>query len=258
MATGGQVAQLTAVAGLLRRTRDVVVVTGAGISAASGIETYRSDGRQWDDQELVEKMRGSAYRDHLPALWRHWDGLRGQVTDAAPNAAHTALAAWERHLTSAGGQLTVVTQNIDDLHQRAGSTAVEPLHGQLLRVRCVDDCGAVGPLGDRDGEGVPRCQSCGGPQRPDVVLFDERLDPLVHHRAKSAARWCEAIVYVGTSGQVRPASHLHEYSPPEAFRILLNQDPWVGGGEVFDLVALGPAEEQLPALVDLLRTDGAG
>ena len=175
----------------------MVVLTGAGVSVASGLRPYRGPGGLWTDQpELAARMTAGAAPDDL---WHLFGPLRGELARAEPNAAHRALAALEARVP-----LTVITQNIDGLHQRAGSQSVVELHGALGRSRCVA-C-------DRVTEDLvphvtaPRCE-CGGALRPDVVLFEEPLPVDAEYAAKRALRDCDLFLAIGTSGTVSPASN---------------------------------------------------
>lgn len=231
--------------------RNVVVVTGAGISAGSGIATYRSAGSGWDNPRLERISTGAQAGNHLPELWGFWGPLRAQTAAAAPNAAHRALAAAEANVVAAGGTFLVVTQNVDGLHVRAGSANVVEMHGTLHRSRCksrscgtvIDDARVPAP-----GE-VPGCPTCGRGMRPDVVLFGERLPSTVKKLVLPALGRADLCLYVGTSGNVAPASELVEVTKRAGGRcVLVNAEAWVSGGAVFDDVVLGPAEDMLPDL----------
>lgn len=184
-------------------SRSIVILTGAGISAESGIPTFRGADGLWEGHRLEDVATPQAFA-RRPELVQRFYNLRRQrlqQPDVAPNAAHLALARLERVLP---GRVLVVTQNIDDLHKRAGSRAVIHMHGELLKVRCLG-CGAVVPwLGDIE-EGS-RCPGCGvaGRLRPHVVWFGEM--PIGLPQIEAALTGCDLFVAIGTSGVVYPAA----------------------------------------------------
>ncbi|MEQ9073560.1 MAG: Sir2 family NAD-dependent protein deacetylase [Sandaracinaceae bacterium] len=224
----------------LRSARKVVVLTGAGVSVASGLRPYRGPGGLWTEQpELAARMTAGAAPDDL---WRLFGPLRGELARAEPNAAHRALAALEARVP-----LTVITQNIDGLHQRAGSQSVVELHGALGRSRCVA-C-------DRVTEDLvphvtaPRCE-CGGALRPDVVLFEEPLPVDAEYAAKRALRDCDLFLAIGTSGTVSPASNFVRSAAYEgAHTVYVNLTPMDPPNPAFRQTVLGRAEDVLPALL---------
>jgi NAD-dependent deacetylase len=170
------------------------------------------------------------------------------VDRAHPNAAHLAIADVER-IAPADARVTVLTQNIDGLHQRAGSTNVVELHGSLFRTRCTR-CDAP-PFEDRVAHPeAPSCARCGAAQRPDVVLFGEALDADDEWAAKKALRECDLFIAVGTSGTVSPASNFVRSAAYEGARtILVNLEPMTIPNPAFAEEILGRAEDVLPALL---------
>jgi NAD-dependent deacetylase len=178
----------------------VVFFTGAGLSAESGIPTYRGKGGIWSEYNYEDFACQRAFDRDPDKVWDFHDRRREKVGACAPNDGHGVIAE-----VQARQDATVVTQNIDGLHQRAGSRDVLELHGSLWRVRCDRD-GVV-----KDDLSVPmsprRC-SCGGFWRPDIVWFEDALDPRVVRRAEDALHACDLLVSVGTSGVVYPAANL--------------------------------------------------
>src|SRR5262245_54656484 len=164
-----QTPDLEAGATKLRGAKSVVVFTGAGVSAESGLPTFRSGGdAMWRREDIQNYAYPAGYRRHAPKSW-HWYAQRAAAAlKVAPNPAHHAIATMEGRVP----EFLLVTQNIDNLHQRAGSAKVVELHGNLRRVRCFD-CGAMSDWPDPIGD--PACESCGGLLRPDVVMFEEML-----------------------------------------------------------------------------------
>jgi len=189
-----------------------VVFTGAGVSAESGVPTYRSgsDGL-WSAQNMERFANPRGYHKHLPESYEWYRARAEGVRAVAPNAAHTAIA----RLSSLVPSLTLVTQNIDSLHQRAGSDGVIELHGHLRTARCAR-CGSH--IEWREAPPDPRCV-CGGMLRPDVVMFTEMLPEAAYQSALEAADGCDVLLSVGTSNQVFPAAEIP--------RIALDAGAWV-------------------------------
>lgn len=228
-----------------------VVITGAGISAPSGIATYRAGGSSWTDPRLESISQASRYGNHLPELWTHWGQLKRTMKDAVPNPAHLALAEAQLAAEAAGGSLIVATQNIDALHARAGSTTVVELHGSLFRSRCIRKT-CIAPFEDdtipEAGE-VPRCEKCGRPLRPDVVLFGEILSSGMLRRLEEQLEAADLCVYIGTSGEVWPVSDLVMVAARKGARcVLINAEPWEHPHPSFHETVIGPAEELVPGL----------
>lgn len=179
----------------------VVALTGAGISASAGLGTFRGAGGRWTaSPELERAMHAQYLPGNIGLMWQVWGGLRREAVQAGPTPAHRALA-------RAG--TTVITQNVDGLHQDAGSTEVLEVHGSAARARCLDrGCAWRGANPDPPPGDVPRCPRCDGLLRPDIVLFGEALDPQVWAAAETAATSCELFLAIGTSAFVTPAKWL--------------------------------------------------
>jgi NAD-dependent deacetylase len=193
---------IDAAARALRGANFVVVFTGAGVSAESGIPTFRSgENALWANAELEQYANPRGYRRRSSDAWR-WYAKRAQIArEAEPNPAHHAIAEIERRVP----EFLLATQNIDGLHHRAGSEKILELHGTLRRVRCFD-CSHYADWPDPIGE--PECAHCGGLLRPDVVMFEEELPPGAMDRAIHAARTCDVLLSVGTSNVVWPAAEI--------------------------------------------------
>jgi NAD-dependent deacetylase len=191
----------------------IVFFTGAGLSAESGIPTYRGDGGMWAQYDYRECACQQAFNRDPERVWDWHEERRRFVAGCAPNAAHDAIAAIQR----ARPGTWIVTQNVDGLHQRAGAVDVLELHGSLWRVRCAG-CRAI-----RDDTSVPlasrRC-TCGGWLRPDIVWFGDYLDTAVVAAAERAIRNCDAFVSVGTSGTVYPAAQLPQIAAAEGATLI--------------------------------------
>lgn len=189
----------------LTGARSVCVLTGAGISAESGIPTFRGAGGLWREYRAEDLATPAAFRRDPKLVWEWYDWRRGLVRAARPNAGHEALAEFERRRPEG---FTLVTQNVDGLHERAGSRRVHRLHGSLWIVRCT---GCKNETWDERvplPELPPRCDACGGMLRPGVVWFGEVLPEDALDAAVAAASACEVMVVAGTSAVVYPAAAL--------------------------------------------------
>jgi NAD-dependent deacetylase len=227
----------------------VVILTGAGISAASGLPTYRGPGGLWNtDPSLAATLHAGV--DPV-LLWRAVAPMALAVRAAAPSLAHLALARYEAQLHEQGGTVTVITQNIDGLHTRAGSQRVIELHGALGRRRCSrEGCDLPAFAAEDSPPEPPPCPRCGAPLRPAVVLFGEPLGADEEVGAKRAMRGCDLFLAIGTSGTVSPASNLVRSAEFEGARTLLvNLTPMTPANPAFDREILGPADEIIPALL---------
>jgi NAD-dependent deacetylase len=186
--------------------RRVLVLTGAGVSAESGVPTFRGGGNSavWKGLPFDVISSGAMLERNLPAVWEWFDYRRDLLRACEPNAAHEAIASWQERFAD----LTLVTQNIDGLHQRAGSRNVVQLHGNIWRARCTV-CRLVHEI-SAAGERSDACDECGHALRPDVVLFGEMLPAGAFEFAVQRASQCELCFVVGTSGLVYPAASLPE------------------------------------------------
>ena len=196
----------------LRDARHVVVFTGAGASAESGIPTFRDAlTGLWEHFNPAQLATSEAFRADPALCWGWYEWRRQKVAQAKPNGAHLAIAELARHVPN----LTVITQNVDDLHERAGSRDVIHLHGRLHSPRCID-CGQPYTLPltsdalPEDGSRIepPRCSACSGYVRPGVVWFGEMLPEDAWSAGLAAAEGCDVFLSIGTSGIVYPAAEL--------------------------------------------------
>lgn len=221
----------------------VFILTGAGISRESGIATFRDAGGLWERYPIEQVATPQAYRRN-PALVHEFYNLRRRgAIEALPNAAHEALRRLEDRL---GERLTLVTQNVDDLHERAGSRRLIHMHGEVRKLRCVD-AGHVFDWSD-DADCETQCPECYASVRPHIVWFGEM--PLHMDRIGQALEETDVFCAVGTSGTVYPAAgFVSEAKAHGALCIEVN--PEATGGP-FDLRLVGPATEQVPLLVDAL------
>lgn len=222
----------------------IVVLTGAGISAESGVPTFRDADGLWEGHRVEDVATPEGFERDPDRVQRFYDERRRAVASVAPNAAHRALARLEGAL---GDDLLVVTQNVDDLHERAGTAELVHMHGELRRARCLA-CGAR-PVWDGDLEPRPQCPACGKRMlRPDVVWFGEL--PYDLDRIERAVIACDVFVSIGTSGAVYPAAgYVALASAFGARTIELNLEP-SDAAVPFDDARAGRASDLVPAWVD--------
>lgn len=236
---------------ILRASRSTLIFTGAGISVKSGIPPFRGAGGLWEkvDPSFIEI---GFFLRHPEESWRKIREIFYDNWGAAkPNAAHYALA----DLQKSGLAQTLVTQNIDCLHQRAGSPGVITFHGSLERLVCLN-CGDFFPAETRyTGQNKPACPGCGGLLKPDVVFFGEGIPEDASNAAFDAAQHAGAVLVAGTSGEVMPAAMIPRVAKQAGATVIeVNPEPsaFVRDG-VTDLFLQGPAEEILPELVRAAR-----
>jgi NAD-dependent deacetylase len=188
---------------LLRSARHVAVLTGAGISAESGVPTFRDAmSGLWGRFRPEDLATPEAFRRNPDLVWRWYRDRRLRLRDIEPNPGHRALVELERRVP----RFTLMTQNVDRLHARAGNRDVVELHGNIATVSCFDRRHPAGEFADTDA--VPSCRICGSPLRPDVVWFGETLPQESLERARQATRSCDLFLSVGTSNLVEPAASL--------------------------------------------------
>lgn len=224
----------------------VVVISGAGISAESGLKTFRGNDGLWEGHRVEEVATPSAWAADPARVLRFYNERRKQVRLARPNPAHRALAELEQ-----GYHVDIVTQNVDDLHERAGSSRVLHLHGEIMLGRSTIDAGCLVPLGDRDialGDTCPR----GGQLRPHVVWFGEEVPALA--AAADLVAQADILLCVGTSLQVYPAASLVFLAPDEARRIVIDpQIPEAISRTSFECLARLASEGVPLVTAELLR-----
>lgn len=232
--------------------RNIVVLTGAGISAESGLRTFRAEDGLWEDHRVEDVATPGAFRRDPDLVQRFYDERRANILAAQPNPAHEALARLGREWA---GELLIVTQNIDDLHERAGARRVLHMHGEGLGAWCTA-CDArrrwSGPLRDQ-----PPCPACGeAALRPDIVWFGEmpyRMDEIFAALARA-----DLFVSIGTSGAVYPAAGFVQEAKSHGARALELNLERSQGSRWFDETRLGPASELVPEWVDEMLGRQAG
>lgn len=238
----------------MTETPSIVILTGAGISKESGLDTFRDSDGIWAKVRIEDVATPEAFARNPSRVQEFYNARRAGLKDpkVAPNAAHEALARLEREWP---GEVLLVTQNIDDLHERAGSRNLIHMHGELLKVRC-EYCDALLEWDDALSTATP-CPHCGrkGGMRPHVVWFGEM--PLGMDTIYEKLDTCGLFVSIGTSGNVYPAAGFvqHVRYRGLAHSVELNLEP-SQGATLFAEVILGPATEIVPAFVDRILKDG--
>ncbi|HPW55851.1 MAG: NAD-dependent deacylase [Thermoanaerobaculaceae bacterium] len=235
---------IKAAARALSGAGQVMAFTGAGVSAESGVATFRGAGGLWEGQPVEQVATPEAFRRDPLRVWRFYEARRVQASTVRPNPAHETLARWQRRFPA----FCLATQNVDGLHQAAGSREVLELHGGLWRVRCTA-C-------DRQREDrtvplpelPPRCSACGAIERPDIVWFGEVLPTDILSAAAQAAAKAEVFVVVGTSAVVYPAAGLVEIAASAGATIIEVNPAASALAHLADIVLRGPAGELLPRI----------
>ena len=230
---------------LLRVASRIAVLTGAGVSQESGLRTFRdAQVGLWAQYRPEDLATPEAFAKNPKLVWDWYAMRREKVKTVEPNPGHYALAEMSWRVPG----FTLITQNVDGLHRKAGNIGVIELHGSLQRVKC-SLCGIQAQTWDESAESVPQCQSCGGLLRPDVVWFGESLPREALEAAVTAARSCEVFFSIGTSGLVQPAAALaFAAKNKNALVVEVNAEP-TPLTEKTDFSLLGKAGEILPALV---------
>lgn len=235
-----------ALAAALRDARAVAVLTGAGISAESGVPTFRdAQTGLWAKFDPRELATPSAFMRRPKFVWDWYAYRRERIAEARPNPGHLALAVIEQRVP----RFTLITQNVDGLHQQAGSTDVVELHGNIHRVRCSRGCGVVDQWAEAAADEPPRCARCGSYLRPDIVWFEEMLPANALQTAEAVASDCDLFFVVGTSAEVYPAAALpHDACRAGATVVEVNPETTAFSAAA-DHTLRGPAGIILPALV---------
>lgn len=233
----------------LRNSKSVCVLTGAGVSAESGVPTFRGEDGLWKKFKPEELANFDAFINNPELVWE-WYSYRKQVMkNVQPNPGHHALVELERRKRD----FTLVTQNVDNLHRRAGSKNVLELHGNIERSYCIDCRTFAEDVVLAPDRKAPRCRKCGGLVRPDVVWFGELLPVDIFQKASAAADRCDLFLSVGTSAVVYPAASLPAVARARgAYVVEINAEYTDITHRVHETI-LGKAGEILPALVEVLR-----
>lgn len=233
----------------LKKSKSLLFFTGAGISAESGISTFRGKDGLWNKLKPEELANFNAFLKNPDMVWEWYQYRRKIINETKPNAGHLAIAELEKFYN-----VNVVTQNIDNLHRRAGSKNIEELHGNIERNFCVD-CNTFYYQKELNIDNkVPKCEKCGGLIRPDVVWFGEMLRGNAYPNSEKLAKGCDICFVVGTTAIVYPAAYIpliaKEYG---AFVVEINIEPTEISNRV-DYSIFGKAGEVLPQIVNLVNS----
>ncbi len=240
-------------AAILRQYRRIVALTGAGISVESGIPDFRSPGGLWERFDPMEYAHIRAFRAHPAKVWTLLKEMDAVITAARPNPAHLALA----ELEAKGILIGIVTQNVDNLHQAAGSQRVVEYHGNAHRFIC-DTCKGQHPRETLDFSNPPLYCLCGGLIRPDVVFFGEAIPDAAQKEAEELARDCDLLLVIGTSGEVAPASYI-PYTAKEWGAVIVenNLEPARLTYSLTDHFLPGKAGEVWPRVIRVMNVETA-
>ena len=246
-------AAITRLAAHLRSAHRITVLTGAGVSAASGVPTFRGADGLWRTHRPEDLATPEAFAHNPDLVWEWYDWRRQLVAACQPNRAHAVLADWSHRWS----HFTLITQNVDGLHERAGTLDVLRFHGSIWELRCWNNCAAsparwpdeTTPLSTRP----PLCPACGGLARPGVVWFGEAIDPEILDQSLASAD-CDLFLTVGTSSLVYPAASLVQQAKAlRAVTAEINLDVTPASGLV-DITLRGPAEALLAAVEEARAT----
>ncbi len=229
----------------LQKAERVTVLTGAGISAESGVPTFRGADGLWRNHNVMELATPQAFARDPGLVWQFYNWRRDLIHRVTYNPAHKALVELEKRIP----RFTLITQNVDGLHLKAGSRNLLEIHGNLWKVRC-DHCSEITLDDSSDMGPLPKCRKCGGLLRPHVVWFGESLDQDILQQAYHASESCQVMITIGTSAIVQPAASLAleaKRAGAMVAEINLEKTPH---SDVVDIVILGKAGETVPRLLE--------
>lgn len=227
----------------------VAVLTGAGISAESGLPTFRGAGGLWEGQRVEDVATPMAFQRDPGLVWRFYNTRRTALQKVQPNPGHHALVQLEKRFGE--DRFTLITQNVDGLHRTAGNKRVLELHGSLARVRCTG-CGVIEDRGQQDLPELPKCDACGELLRPDIVWFHEMLPQDIWMQAAVMARACQCFLVIGTSCVVYPAAGLVQISRKGGAKIIEINVERTAASDLADVSLFGPSGDILPRLLELM------
>lgn len=248
--------ELTALIGSAAR---VAVLTGAGISAESGVPTFReAQTGLWEQFSAEDLATPDAFHNAPALVWTWYRWRQSLIRQVEPNPGHVVLARWQSRLRAAGGELSIATQNVDDLHERAGAEVLAHLHGSIFDHRCAE-CAAQAELPPPEYDGFqappapadpPLCDACGGHLRPGVVWFGEMLPMDAFDSAAAAIRAADVVIVAGTSGIVQPAASLPLLALERGTPLIEVNPEGTDISDVMDYCLRGTSGTMLPALAD--------
>jgi NAD-dependent deacetylase len=230
---------------------NIVVLTGAGISVASGLRPFRGPNGLWNEVDVLEYATAKALKEDPFKVWKFSAVLRDQIKNIKPNEAHYCLAKLEMNLKNYQ-TFTLITQNIDGLHTKAGNKNVIEMHGNVNITKCTNKRCKLKPYEETDShlESLPICELCGSPLRLDIVLFEEDIPMKAQKELKRALKSCDLFIAIGTSGEVYPAAGFVKTAKSYGAKtILINLETFELAESKFDECIIGKAEEILPQLI---------
>jgi len=231
----------------LRQASNIVIVTGSGISAESGIPTFRGEDGLWKKYRAEELATPEAFYSNPALVWEWYDWRRQLIGKAEPNSGHEIIAEMEDHYD----ELLLITQNVDGLHRKAGSRNVVEIHGNIWRVRCTGGCETIYLEENPIGQLPPKC-NCGAMLRPDVVWFGESLPVEGLVRAEKAIQECDILIVIGTSGYVYPVASFPMVAQAAGAMVVEINIERTPISQIADFTLLGKAGDVLPELWDLV------
>ena len=235
------------IADKIKDSKKIVFVTGAGISQESGIPTFRGTDGLWRKYDPMQLATIDAFYEDPKLVWEWYEDRRKNILDAKPNPGHFAIAELEKYK-----DVTVLTQNIDGLHQRGGSSKVLELHGSIIRIKCTE-CDFKDDIPNSFDKLPPKCSKCNNILRPDVVWFGEPLPQDVWNQAISEANSCDVMIIAGTSLVVSPANTLPVYAKQNnALLIEINPEETMMSSEM-DLSVKMTSAKALPDIVKVIK-----
>ncbi len=231
--------------------KNVAALTGAGVSAESGVPTFRGEEGLWNNYRAEELATPEAFNRDPELVWRWYDWRRALIEPLSPNPGHMVLAKFEKLFDN----FTLITQNVDGLHRMAGSNDPVEMHGNIWHMRCLKE-GTVAENRETPlYEIPPKCEKCGGMLRPHIVWFGESLEEEVLMRSFNAAENCDLFIVVGTSSVVQPAASLAGMAKRNGALVIeinLENTPVSG---MADATLLGPSGEILPKLLEIIEKE---
>lgn len=220
--------------------KDIVILTGAGISQESGLKTFRDADGLWEGHRVEDVATPEAFQEDPELVYKFYNQRRRQLKETTPNKAHLALAEFEKNHPK---KFTLVTQNVDDLHEKAGSKNIIHMHGELAKARCLETDDVFPWTNDLDATSIQPQTKSVGKLRPHICWFGEV--PYDMHLIGDALREAEIFVAIGTSGMVYPAAGFVQMVPRNCIKVLINKDAALNN-PLFDKVYLGSASAEVP------------
>jgi NAD-dependent deacetylase len=222
----------------------VCVLTGAGVSAESGIPTFRGEGGLWNNYRAEDLATPDAFERDPQLVWNWYQWRRGIIRGCAPNDGHFAI----REIEETKEIFLLITQNVDGLHRRSGSRKIVEMHGNIWDVKCTS-CEEILSREEDFLSLPPKCEGCGGLLRPNVVWFGESIPRKVLDSSLSALNFCDLLIVAGTSGRVQPAASFAEIASRNGARVIEVNIDREAGGKYVDYFLMGKSGELLPRLI---------